>query len=92
MDCRIAIAQINPRLGDLHANHEMHAESIAAAKAGGADGISAINTVAAMVGIGLDDYTPRPNVAGVGAASGYSGPAIKPIGLRCVAQMAGNPR
>ncbi len=37
MDCRIAIAQINPRLGDLHANHEMHAESIAAAKAGGAD-------------------------------------------------------
>ena len=37
MDCRIAIAQINPRLGDLHANHGIHVDSIAAAKAAGAD-------------------------------------------------------
>ena len=37
MDCRVAIAQINPRLGDLHANLDMHLESIAAAKAEGAN-------------------------------------------------------
>jgi len=78
------LAKMTPNITDIN-------EPAMYAKAGGADGISAINTVAAMVGIGLDDYTPRPNVAGVGAASGYSGPAIKPIGLRCVAQMAGNP-
>ncbi len=28
MDCRIAIAQINPRLGDLHANIKTHLEAI----------------------------------------------------------------
>ena len=37
MDCSIAIAQINPRLGDLHANLGMHVEAIAAAKAAGHD-------------------------------------------------------
>jgi len=35
MDCRIAVAQINPRLGDLHANLALHLESIEAAKAAG---------------------------------------------------------
>jgi dihydropyrimidine dehydrogenase (NAD+) subunit PreA len=58
------------------------------AKRGGADGITAINTVQAITEIGLDDYVPKPNVGGIGAKSGYSGPAIKPIGLRCVAELA----
>jgi len=58
------------------------------AKNGGADAITAINTVAALTEVGLDDFVPRPNVSGKGAISGFSGPAIKPIGLRCVSQLA----
>jgi len=58
------------------------------AKKGGADGLTAINTVKALTEVGLDDYVPKPNVAGIGAMSGYSGPAIKPIGLRCVTELA----
>jgi dihydropyrimidine dehydrogenase (NAD+) subunit PreA len=61
------------------------------AKLGGADGLSAINTVRALVGVGLDDWVPAPNVFGRGAISGYSGPAVKPIGLRCIAEMAKDP-
>jgi dihydropyrimidine dehydrogenase (NAD+) subunit PreA len=78
------LAKMTPNITDIN-------EPALYAKAGGADGISAINTVAAIVGVGLDDRIPRPNVGGVGAASGYSGPAVKPIGLRCVSQMAANP-
>lgn len=58
------------------------------AKKGGADGYTAINTVKALTEVGLDDYVPKPNVAGIGAMSGYSGPAIKPVGLRCVTELA----
>ncbi|NLD57442.1 MAG: NAD-dependent dihydropyrimidine dehydrogenase subunit PreA [Methanomicrobiales archaeon] len=59
-----------------------------AAVEGGADIISAINTVQCLLGIDLDTLEPRPAVAGVSAYGGYSGPAIKPIGLRVVAQVA----
>jgi dihydropyrimidine dehydrogenase (NAD+) subunit PreA len=58
------------------------------AKNGGADGIAAINTVSGISEIGLDDLVPKPNVFGVGAISGTSGPAIKPIGLHFIADMA----
>ncbi len=57
-------------------------------KKGGADGITAINTLSALTEIGLEDFVPTPNVAGKGAMSGFSGPSIKPIGLRCVTQLA----
>jgi len=58
------------------------------AKRGGADGITAINTVKALTEVGVEDFVPKPNVAGKGAMSGFSGPAIKPIGLRCVTELA----
>lgn len=58
------------------------------AKAGGANGLSAINTVAGITELGLEDHVIKPNVFGKGAMSGYSGPAVKPIGLRIIAQMA----
>lgn len=58
------------------------------AKEGGADGITAINTVRGLAGIGLDDFVPTLNVFGKGAVSGYSGPAIKPIGLKCIVELA----
>jgi dihydropyrimidine dehydrogenase (NAD+) subunit PreA len=58
------------------------------AKKGGADGISAINSVKGIVEIGIDDWTPRPNVGGLGTASCYTGPSVKPIGLRFVSDLA----
>jgi dihydropyrimidine dehydrogenase (NAD+) subunit PreA len=78
------LAKMTPNVTDIN-------EPALSAKRGGADGIAAINTVSGLVGIGLDDFVPRPNIFGKGAMSGYSGPAVKPIGLRCVAQMAGSP-
>jgi dihydropyrimidine dehydrogenase (NAD+) subunit PreA len=54
----------------------------------GADVISAINTVSVLIGIDLDLLEPLPSVAGTSAFGGYSGPAVKPIGLRCIAQLA----
>ncbi len=61
------------------------------AKKGGAEGFVTINTVSALIGVGLDNWVPEPNVFGKGSISGYSGPAVKPIGLRCVAQLAKHP-
>ena len=52
-----------------------------------ADGLTAINTVQSLMGIDLDTFEPQPNVNGTSTFGGYSGMAIKPIGLRCVAQI-----
>lgn len=75
------LAKMTPNITDM-------TEPALFAKKGGADGITAINTVRGMAGIGLDDYIPRLNVQGKGAISGYSGPAVKPIGLRFVIDLA----
>lgn len=52
-----------------------------------ADGLSAINTVQSLMGVDLDTFEPQPNVNGTSTFGGYSGIAVKPIGLRCVAQV-----
>ena len=75
------VAKMTPNLADMSV-------PALAAKAGGADAICAINTVKGISEIGLDDWVPKPNVFGKGAISGYSGPAIKPIGLRFIAELA----
>jgi dihydropyrimidine dehydrogenase (NAD+) subunit PreA len=59
-----------------------------AAKQGGADGLSAINTINSITSIDLDNYVPRPNVDGKSAHGGYCGPAVKPIALHMVQQIA----
>jgi dihydropyrimidine dehydrogenase (NAD+) subunit PreA len=59
-----------------------------AAVDGGADILSAINTVQCLMGIDLDTLEPRPSVAGASTYGGYSGPAVKPIGLRVISQIA----
>ena len=53
----------------------------------GADGITAINTVQSLMGVDLDTFVPMPNVNGKSTFGGYSGVSVKPIGLRCVAQI-----
>src|SRR5258708_18110536 len=59
-----------------------------AARKGGADGLSAINTINSITGIDLDTFTPRPNVDGKSAHGGYCGPAVKPIALHMIQQVA----
>jgi len=51
----------------------------------GADGISLINT---LIGMAIDPQTRRPRLANV--IGGLSGPAIKPVALRMVWQVAAN--
>jgi dihydropyrimidine dehydrogenase (NAD+) subunit PreA len=58
-----------------------------AAKRGGADGLSAINTINSITGIDLDTFIPRPNVDGKSSHGGYCGPAVKPIALNMVQQV-----
>jgi dihydropyrimidine dehydrogenase (NAD+) subunit PreA len=60
-----------------------------AAKENAADAISAINSISSLAGIDIYRFIPFPQVDGESAFSGLSGAAIKPIGLRCVAQIAG---
>jgi dihydropyrimidine dehydrogenase (NAD+) subunit PreA len=62
-----------------------------AAKRGGADGLSAINTLNSITGIDLDTFTPRPNVDGKSSHGGYCGPAVKPIALNMVQQVMADP-
>ncbi len=61
-----------------------------AAKRGGADGLSAINTINSITGIDLDTFVPRPNVDGRSSHGGYCGPAVKPIALNLVQQVQGD--
>ncbi len=62
-----------------------------AAKNGGADAVSLINTINSITGIDLDDFSPRPKVAGRSSHGGYCGPAVKPIALNMVASVAQDP-
>src|SRR5437868_9651922 len=61
-----------------------------AAKRAGADGLSAINTINSITGIDLDTLTPRPDVGAKSSHGGYCGPAVKPIALHMIQQIAGD--
>ncbi|MGH9596671.1 MAG: NAD-dependent dihydropyrimidine dehydrogenase subunit PreA, partial [Edaphobacter sp.] len=62
-----------------------------AAKRGGADALSAINTINSITGIDLDTLQPNPNVDGKSSHGGYCGPAVKPIALNMVQQIQSDP-
>ena len=59
-----------------------------AAKAGGADAVSLINTISSIVSVDLDSFSPQPSIDGKGSHGGYCGPAVKPIALNMVAEIA----
>lgn len=65
----------------------MEPAAIAAVR-GGAKGISAINTVKSITGMDYENMTGMPVVNGVSSISGYSGAAVKPIGMRFIANLA----
>lgn len=75
------IVKLTPNVTDV-------AEIAIAAQRGGADALAAINTVQCLIGVDLDRLEPLPSVRGQSTYGGYSGRAVKPIGLRVVAQAA----
>ena len=75
------IVKLTPNVTDI-------AHMARAAKAGGADAVSLVNTFNSLVGVDLDTLAPRPAVAGRGSHGGYCGPAVKPIALHMVSSAA----
>ena len=55
--------------------------------AGGADGLSLINTLNSITGIDLDSFEISPSIGGKGGHGGYAGPAVKPIALNMLAAL-----
>lgn len=76
------IAKLTPNVTDI----KLIAASVEAA---GIDMISAINTVSGFAGVDVDTLVPiSSSTKGQAIFSGLSGPTVKQIGLRCVAQIA----
>lgn len=63
-----------------------------AAKAGGADAVSLINTINSIVSVDLDQMAPEPIIGDKGTHGGYCGPAVKPIAMNMVAEIARCPQ
>jgi len=63
-----------------------------AALRGGADAVSLINTIQSVIGVDLDAMAPMPVVGGLGTHGGYCGPAVKPVALRMLGEIARDPR
>lgn len=59
-----------------------------AANRGGADAVSLINTIKSITNVDLDAFSPFPMIGGKGSHGGYCGPAVKPIALNMVAEIA----
>jgi dihydropyrimidine dehydrogenase (NAD+) subunit PreA len=59
-----------------------------AAMAGGADAVSLINTINSITAVNLDTFAPEPTIDGKGSHGGFCGPAVKPIALNMVAEIA----
>jgi dihydropyrimidine dehydrogenase (NAD+) subunit PreA len=63
-----------------------------AAKHGGADAVSLINTINSIMGVDPYSLTMVPSTGGKGSHGGYCGPAVKPIALNMVAEIARDPQ
>ncbi|MFB6262954.1 MAG: NAD-dependent dihydropyrimidine dehydrogenase subunit PreA [Bradymonadaceae bacterium] len=62
-----------------------------AAERGGGDAVSLINTIQSIVGVDLDEGVIEPKVDDKGTNGGYCGPAVRPIALHMVNQIAQDP-
>ncbi|KIN75918.1 NAD-dependent dihydropyrimidine dehydrogenase subunit PreA [Sulfitobacter mediterraneus] len=78
------IVKLTPNITDVRKPAE-------AAKRGGADAVSLINTINSITSVDLDLFAPEPTIDGKGAHGGYCGPAVKPIALNMVAEIARDP-
>jgi len=78
------IVKLTPNIADIR-------KPARAAFAGGADAVSLINTINSITSIDLDLMAPTPTVDGKGTHGGYCGPAVRPIALNMVAEIARDP-
>ncbi len=75
------IAKLTPNITDVR-------EPAHAAQRGGATAVSLINTVQSVIGVDLERLVPLPRVDDASSHGGYCGPAVRPIALRMVADLA----
>ncbi len=59
-------------------------------KRSGCDALTASNSIQALMGIDIHSFAPHPSLGGKSTYSGMTGPAIKPITLRTIAEIARN--
>ncbi len=78
------VVKLTPNITDIRL-------SARAAKAGGADAVSLINTINSITHIDLDTMVSAPAVGGQSTNGGYCGPAVKPIALNMVSQIGLDP-
>lgn len=78
------IVKLTPNISDI-------TEPGQAAKIGGGDAISLINTIQSIVGVDIDNFVPYPVVDGKSTNGGYCGPAVKPIAMNMVKNCAQDP-
>jgi dihydropyrimidine dehydrogenase (NAD+) subunit PreA len=78
------IVKLTPNITDIR-------QPAAAAKRGGADAVSLINTITSIMGVDPDTLTMTPATGGMGSHGGYCGPAVKPIALNMVSQIGRAP-
>ncbi len=77
------LAKLTPNVAEMSSAAE-------AAKRGGADGISAINTIKSVMDLNVHTYVASPAVHGRSSFGGYSGNAVRPIALRFISELAQN--
>jgi len=75
------IVKLTPNITDIR-------QSARAAHSGGADAVSMINTINSIISVDLDSFSIYPSTGGKGTHGGYCGPAVKPIALNMVAEVA----
>ncbi len=78
---RPVIVKLTPNITDIR-------KPAAAARNGGADAVSLINTINSITSVNLDTFSPEPSIDGKGSHGGYCGPAVKPIALSMVSEIA----
>jgi len=78
------IVKLTPNITDIR-------KPAQAAKNGGADAVSLINTINSITSVNLDTMSPEPMIDGKGTHGGYCGPAVKPIAMNMVAEIARDP-
>ena len=79
------LVKLTPNVGDI-VPHGL------ASQAGGADGVSLINTIKSLISVDIDRFVPNPRVGERSTNGGYCGPAVRPIALHMVGALARSPQ
>ncbi|MEI8326577.1 MAG: NAD-dependent dihydropyrimidine dehydrogenase subunit PreA [Betaproteobacteria bacterium] len=79
------IVKLTPNISDIR-------QPARAAQQGGADAVSLINTINSIMGVDPATLSMTPSTGGRGSHGGYCGPAVKPIALNMVAEIARDPQ